>query len=46
MLNVVSSLTKKAVATLDFVLSLEFRILSTNESAKLASITLGFEIKC
>ena len=37
-LKVISSLTKKAVATLELVLSLEFRIFSTNESANFASI--------
>ena len=45
MLNVVSSFTKNAVATFDFVLSLEFKMLSTKESAKPASITLGVVIK-
>ena len=37
--------TKNAIATLDLVLSLEFKIPSTNESAKEASMTLGFVIK-
>ena len=36
---------KNAVATLDFVLSFEFKIVSTNESAISASITFGFVVK-